>query len=133
MNGRIMGQVLPHEITWDANPLGELEWTHFLNRHHFLRSMVQEFVKSGDKRVVERLADVVADWIRKCPVPIGSNGGAGPTWETLTAAWRLREWLWIVGTMWPSRSFPEEVKELMLRSVWEHAQSLMDHQGHPNN
>lgn len=133
MNGRIMGQVFPREITWDANPLGELEWTHFLNRHHFLRSMVQEFVKSGDKHVVERLAEVVADWIRKCPVPIGSNGGAGPTWETLTAAWRLREWFWIIGTMWSSRSFPEEVKELMLRSVWEHAQSLMDHQGHPNN
>ncbi len=133
MNGRIMGQTLPHEITWDANPLGELEWTHFLNRHHFLRSLVREFVKSGDKNVLERSAEVVADWIRKCPVPIGSNGGAGPTWETLTAAWRLREWFWIMGTMWPARTFPEEVKELMLRSVWEHAQSLMDHQGHPNN
>jgi hypothetical protein len=133
MNGRIMGQVFPHEITWDANPLGELEWTHFLNRHHFLRSLVQEFIKSGNKQAVERLTEVMANWIRKCPVPVGSNGGAGPTWETLTTAWRLREWFWIVGIMWPSNSFPEEIKELMLRSIWEHAQSLMDHQGHPNN
>ncbi len=133
INGRIMGQNIPQDLPWNANPLGELEWTHFLNRHHFLRSMILEFVGTGNESIVERLAEIVADWVRKCPVPIDSNGGAGPTWETLTTAWRLREWLWIRGALWPSSAFPEEVKELMLRSIWEHAQSLMDHQGHPNN
>ncbi|MGC8603736.1 MAG: heparinase II/III family protein, partial [Desulfomonilaceae bacterium] len=133
ISGRIMGQNLPENIPWNANPVGELEWTHFLNRHHFVRSMILEFLKTGKKFVVERVASIVSDWILKCPVPVGSNGGAGPTWESLTVAWRLREWFWITGIMWPNPWFPNTVKNLMLRSIWEHAQSLMDHQGHPNN
>ncbi|MFH0997131.1 MAG: heparinase II/III family protein [Pseudomonadota bacterium] len=34
---------------------------------------------------------------------------------------------------WPLASFRKTVKEMMLRSFWEHAHHLMDHQGHPNN
>lgn len=133
MRGRIMGQNLPQDIPWDANPLGELEWTHFLNRHHFLRTLIQEFVKTGNASIVQRISAIVETWIRQCPVPVDSNGGAGPTWETLTIAWRLREWLWIMGILWQSQVFSDEMKILTLRSIWEHAQSLVDHQGHLNN
>lgn len=133
MTGRIMGQNLPQDIPWDANPLGELEWTHFLNRHHFLRTLIQEFVKTADESIVQKITAIIYQWIRKCPAPVDSNGGAGPTWETLTIAWRLREWLWIKGVLWERQVFPVELKFLMLSSIWEHAQSLVDHQGHPNN
>ncbi|MFA6221373.1 MAG: heparinase II/III family protein [Desulfomonilaceae bacterium] len=133
LNGKIMGQSLPSGIPWHANPTGELEWPHFLNRHHFLRTLIQDYVTTGNKSSMQMVLNVLEDWIQNCPVPINSNGGAGPTWETLTVAWRLREWFWVKGILWNAESFPKAVKSLMLRSVWEHARSLMDHQGHPNN
>jgi hypothetical protein len=133
LNGKIMGQYLPSAIPWHDNLTGELEWSHFLNRHHFLRTLIQDYAKTENESSMQMVLNVLKDWIHKCPVPINSNGGAGPTWETLTVAWRLREWFWIRGILWDTESFPESVKSLMLRSVWEHARSLMDHQGHPNN
>ncbi|MFH0959623.1 MAG: heparinase II/III family protein [Pseudomonadota bacterium] len=133
MNGKIMGQNVSETIQWTANPLGELEWTHFLNRHHFLRPLILEYAQTQDRTFAEKVSSVVTSWIEKCPTPLDSNGGAGPTWETLTVAWRLREWFWIKGVMWSTGHFSHDTVNLMLRSVWEHARSLMDHQGHPNN
>jgi hypothetical protein len=133
LRGRIMGRQLSCPISWNESPFGLLEWTHFLNRHHFLRNVVQALAETGDVRYVAYLDETVCDWISSNPVPVNSNGGAGPWWETLSTAWRLWEWLWIKGIAWPHASFRNTAKELMLRSFWEHAHHLMDHQGHPNN
>ena len=133
LTGRIMGHGMGLPIPWDANPLGMLEWTHFLNRHHFLRQLVQAIVRTNEPKYVVALDTIVEHWIQSNPVPIDSNGGAGPSWETLSAAWRLREWLWIVGTAWSHKTFRLQTKIAMLSSIWEHARSLMDHKGHPNN
>ncbi len=132
-HGLIMGQRMPLLIPWDLDPYESHEWSHFLHRHHFLREAVR--AASDNKRsdyltFVER---TIEDWILKHPVPVDSNGGAGPSWETLTAAWRLREWLWAAGCLWSYEAFREPVKLLMLRSVWEHCRHLTDHKGHPNN
>jgi hypothetical protein len=133
LRGRIMGQVVSHPIQWNTNPSGVLEWHHFLHRHHFIRDLVRSLAETGDERYAVRVDEVIRSWIRSCPVPLGSNGGAGPSWETLSAAWRLREWLWVAGTAWSHPAFRSSTKELMLCSIWEHARSLMDHRGHPNN
>jgi hypothetical protein len=131
--GHIMGQGVPKPISWDFNPLGAQEWTHFLNRHHFLRELVVAFARTGEPRYAEELDRLISSWIVANPVPLESNGGAGPAWETLSTAWRLREWLWVAGVVWPSGSFSGKTRDLMLRSLWEHARSLTDHRGHPGN
>ncbi len=133
LRGRIMGQRLPDPIPWDADPHGILEWTHFLNRHHFMGAPVRAFAQTNDEAYAEFLDRAIRSWITSNPVPLDSNGGAGPAWETLSAAWRLREWLRVIGIAWPCGSFNVGTKRLMLCSVWEHARSLMDHRGHPNN
>jgi len=133
LSGRIMGQTLGRPIPWTANPLGEQEWTHFLNRHHFMRVLVQAYVETGDERYASGLDAMVSSWIQQNSVPLESNGGAGPAWETLSAAWRLREWLWIAGIAWPGPLFRPSTRMAMLCSIWEHARHLMDHRGHPNN
>jgi hypothetical protein len=133
LSGNIMGQRLGREIQWDANPPGFLEWTHFLNRCHFMRELVLAYVRTGEDRYVGELDRVISSWIKQNPVPIGSNGGAGAAWETLSVAWRLREWLFVVEHVWKSDALRESTKKDMLRSIWEHAASLMDHKGHPNN
>jgi Heparinase II/III N-terminus/Heparinase II/III-like protein len=133
LRGRIMGQNLGRDIQWDANPLGFPEWTHFLNRCHFMRELVLAFVRTRESQYAAELDRLISRWIRQNPVPVGSNGGAGPAWETLSAAWRLREWLFVTEHAWQSEAFSESTKTEMLRSIWEHATSLMDHKGHPNN
>lgn len=133
LNGHIMGQVLPVPLQWDANPLGVQEWTHFLNRHHFMRELTISLVQTGEERYAKALDQLISSWITENPPPVDSNGGAGPGWETLSVAWRLREWLWVWGIGWDYLGFSQETRLLMLRSIWEHAQTLMDHRGHPNN
>ncbi|MBM3303405.1 MAG: hypothetical protein FJY85_26090, partial [Deltaproteobacteria bacterium] len=132
-DGIIMGQRIGHPVPWDAKPMEVQEWSHFLHRHHFTRELVKALAETGEDRHAEALDRIVMSWIRANPVPVDSNGGAGPSWETLSAAWRLREWLWIIGIGWAHRGFRRETKVEMLCSVWEHARSLMDHRGHPNN
>jgi hypothetical protein len=133
LTGKIMGQNVGNPIRWNSNPLGELEWTHFLHRHHFLKELLQELCNTRNENYAEALDRIIAAWIHDNPVPLDSNGGAGPSWETLSVAWRLREWLWVRGIAWSFTSFSRETRLLMLRSIWEHARSLMDHKGHPNN
>ena len=133
LEGKIMGRRLPDPIEWGANPQGMHEWTHFLNRHHFMRELVIGLIERGDDRYARKLDEFLSGWISGNPVPIDSNGGAGSSWETLTAAWRLREWLWVASMACPHRGFRDETRGAMLSSIWEHAQSFLDHNGHPNN
>jgi hypothetical protein len=134
LRGEIMGFHLGcPSIDWTANPEGSLEWAHFLHRHHFLRSLVIGYAETENQAYSQALENIITDWIISNPVPIDSNGGAGPCWETLSVAWRLREWLWVAGVTETFHLFRPEARELILRSIWEHAQSLVDHHGHPNN
>ncbi len=133
LRGRIMGRSVDYPLAWGDCPSVVLEWCHFLNRHHFMRQLLIAFVQTRCERYIGELGRVISSWIDSNSAPVGSNGGAGPSWETLTVAWRLREWLWVAGIAWPVEAFQKSVKLDMLRSIWEHARSLMDHRGHPNN
>ncbi len=133
LNGIIMGQAITGKIDWSYTPNEAHEWTHFLNRHHFLRPVVIKFATENCDRCFKYLEEILQDWIVSNPVPLDSNGGAGPSWETLTVAWRLREWFWIAGLLSEDNHFSNYTVQLILCSVWEHARSLMNHKGHPNN
>ena len=111
-----------------------LEWNHFFHRHHFMKGLLRAFLDSGDEIYIETIDRLIKSWIINNPVPLNSNGGAGPSWETLSVGWRLREWMWIAGIGWKSEAFFRgETKILMVRAIWEHCRSLMDYKGHPNN
>jgi len=126
--GRIMGHDLGLPPDWEADPQGELEWRHFLHRHHFLRPLLRA---GGDRS--GQVAAILSDWIGRHPAPLDSDGGAGPSFETLSVAWRLREWIYALAAVWNRPAFPPAAKGLILRSVWEQARHLRDHLGHPGN
>jgi len=128
LQGRIMGCVVGLPPDWEADPHGELEWRHFLHRHHFLRPLLRTVPLPA-----RTLGLILEDWIRRNPVPVGSDGGAGPAWETLSAAWRLREWCFVAAAVWNHPDFGDDARQLLLRSIWEHARHLLDHRGHPGN
>ena len=126
--GWIMGHDVGLPPDWAADPEGELEWRHFLHRHHFLRVLIQDPAPS-----VRAATMVLLDWIDRNPAPVDSDGGAGPAWETLSTAWRLREWMHLLAAIWNDPECDEAAQRLILRSVWEHARHLRDHLGHPGN
>lgn len=133
LQGYIMGQRLDNNFPWDIDPLGRQEWRHFLHRHHFLRALLVAISETGGSCYGNVLRSIISSWVRANPVPLESDGGSGPSWETLSAAWRLREWFWVCGVAWVESGFDPSTRLDMLRSIWEHARSLSDHQGHPNN
>ena len=133
LDGYIMGQKLGLPFSWNGKPVAELEWEHFLHRHHFMRTLIRFYADTGSVEAAEWINIAIRHWIRSFPVPLDSNGGASPTWETLSVAWRIREWLWILGIVWESPRLEAETRTAMLASFWESAQSLMNHKGHPNN
>ncbi len=129
--GQVLGERIGWPWDWEADPRQALEWRHFLHRHHDLRTLAQAWAESGRREHLRGLRRLLRDWIHKHPVPAPGNGGAGPAWETLSAAWRVLEWLWIRELAWGDLG--PELRGLMRRSLWEHARHLVDHQGHPNN
>lgn len=133
LSGRVMGQDTGYPFDWKIDPDGLLEWRHFLHRHHFFRPLVRALAQDGKRIHADALTERITTWITTNPVPVGSNGGASPAWETLSVAFRLREWLWAASVLWDHPSLGPSGQRLILRSLWEHARHLMDHRGHPNN
>lgn len=132
MRGEIMGRPVGFPPDWRCGGAPH-QWLHLLHRHHFLRPLAREFARRPVPGLARAAALAVEDWIRRHPAPLDSCGGAGPAWETLSTAWRLREWLGLGAVMWSSPAFGDRTRSLMLRSIWEHARHLMDHRGHPTN
>ncbi len=129
LDGMIMGRRTGCPPQWNGLPDHPHQWLHLLHRQHFLRPLVREFARTRRPALARTVALVITDWIKNNPVPLASGGGAGPAWETLSAAWRLREWLTVMAVMKPIPKF----ESIMLSSVWEHARHLMDHRGHATN
>lgn len=131
--GIMTGKQKPTADFWKQNPCASFEWSHFFHRHHFMKTLLKISNGKNHQMDIEILDRLIKDWIIHHPIPLNSNGGAGPAWETLSAAWRVREWLWVVGIAWKNPSFSRQTAVFMLRSLWEHCRHLMDYQGHPNN
>jgi len=133
LDGCIMGQRMSLPYSWDGKPVAEMEWEHFLHRHHVIRTLVRHFADTGSVEAAQWINGAIRSWISSFPAPLEANGGASPAWETLSVAWRIREWLWTLGLMWKSPVLEVDTRIAMLASLWESAQSLMHHKGHPNN
>ncbi len=133
LDGCIMGKKLLLPFSWDTRAVTELEWEHFLHRYHFMRQLIRHIADTGSVEAVKWIDSAIRCWVSEFPVPLDANGGASPAWETLSVAWRIREWLWILGIVWKCPVFKADTRILMMASFWESAQSLMQHKGHPNN
>ncbi|MFH1057521.1 MAG: heparinase II/III family protein [Pseudomonadota bacterium] len=133
LQGRIMGREVGFPPAWSGAGAGGQQWLHFLHRHHFLRPLALEYARTRDNALAAAVALAIRDWIVRHPAPLNSGGGSSPAWETLSAAWRLREWLGVIPALWSSRAIDDCPRSLILSSAWEHARHLRDHQGHPTN
>ena len=132
LDGLVMGRKIGFPPDW-TGPAGDgFEHRHHLHRHHFLHPLTR-LVLAGDQDSAEKIKCVITSWIMAHPVPYESNGGAAGPWQTLGAAWRLRNWLPALAAIFDCGACDEDFQSLALRSVWEHASHLLGNQGHPCN
>ena len=66
---RLVGQDLPEDIDWQANPHGDPEWKFCLNRHEFLTELGRAYWFTGDEKYTRAHQRILKDWIKKNPLP----------------------------------------------------------------
>lgn len=122
---------------WESVPRGPgggLDWEHrgergdkerawMLNRHEFILYLALAWQESGDERFREKGNALLADWIQANPYP--NRLTFSPQWRALEVARRINNTWLHVATM---PDFLEaETRTLMLSSLPDHADSLMEH------
>ena len=123
----INGQQLSEELDWRANPIGYLEWMHAFNRHGFFHTLLEAYCATGTEKYAEKLDELVHSWIRANPVPLRNNGGGDPAWETLSTAVRVYgSWLRVFFGLQESPRLRDETRIMMLKSLYAHAEHLME-------
>ncbi|MGD0518779.1 MAG: alginate lyase family protein, partial [Thermoguttaceae bacterium] len=66
---RLVGQDLPEDIDWQANPHGDPEWKFCLNRHEYLTELGRAYWYTGDEKYTKAHQRILTDWIKKNPPP----------------------------------------------------------------
>lgn len=44
-----------------------------VNRHHWWVTLAQAYAVTSDSRYLDRLGSLIADWLQRCPYPLGAN------------------------------------------------------------
>lgn len=111
-------------IDWCYNPIGSREWILRLNRHQWWPLLGSAYGKSGDERYANAFVNQLVNWILNNPPPIKREENS-PTWRLMEVALRLRvSWIPCFGLFYHSPEFKDDIKILMLRSIYDHARFL---------
>lgn len=119
-------------IDWHhQGPRDDKEWAWFLNRHRYLLDLLVAWKETADPAYLERLHDLLRDWLESEPWPRRLTFSA--SWRALETARRILE-------VWPSlfyqleeiaaispEAFPaewEETRVLFLVSLLDHGENL---------
>lgn len=120
-------------INWAKNPTSTKEWLLKLNRHAWWPLWGAAYRLTGDEKYARAFVKQLVDWINQHPLP--------PQKCEHVSAWRLMEvglrmrisWIPSFGCFFPATSFTDEVKMIMLRSIFDHAQFLFNFRTNRNH
>src|SRR5207237_8589760 len=77
----------PAHPDWIADPVGDVEWPHSLNRFRkFARCLSRASLYTADRRYANRLLDLMDDWIHANP------RGRPIAWSSMEISVRTLEW-----------------------------------------
>jgi hypothetical protein len=68
-SNRLVGQDLPKDIDWQADPHGDPEWKYCLHRHEYLTELGRAYWYTGNEKYTQAFKRLLSDWIRKNPMP----------------------------------------------------------------
>jgi len=115
--------VLPAEIDWGANPLGDKNWAMLLHRLSFVVSLWDAYVLTGDRRFGKRALDVILSWIANNPQ---QDPPSKLSWYDMAVAHRARQFCRIWPELRKSEFCDGELLRAFLPSVYEHGARLAD-------
>ncbi|WP_269540051.1 alginate lyase family protein [Cerasicoccus fimbriatus] len=115
------------QLDWeDRGPRDSPEWSWWVNRMGYLVPVTAMWEASGDRRYAQFANAVIADWVRANPYPGGRSFSAA--WRPLEVARRIdRAWLYAFFRLSESTDFSPETRLLMLSSIPDHADALMNY------
>ncbi|HVM61338.1 MAG TPA: alginate lyase family protein [Verrucomicrobiae bacterium] len=65
----ILGQKLPQDIDWQADPHHDPEWKYCLHRHEYLTELGRAYWYTGNEKYTLAFKRLLTDWIKKNPMP----------------------------------------------------------------
>jgi hypothetical protein len=117
--------VLPKMIDWDANPVGDVEWTCTLNQHYFWLYLGRAYWETYDEKYAEDFVQQLRGWLDAYPTLECLNAKYG--WRSaLRAAARMSVWFDVFCYFSDSPSFTIPDKISMLHSIAQHAEYLIN-------
>lgn len=112
-------------IDWRHNPTADprARWTRELHRHRWWAVLAKAYQRTGDERYASEWVDVMCDWIRGNPPPPHKREG-DVAWTLMGVGMRCLIWPSAFSIFYGARSFTDDAKLLMLRSLFDHGQFL---------
>jgi len=107
-------------------PQNDQEWAWFFNRHRILRIWYASWLRTQNPEYSDAIEVLLKDWIQDNPAPAYLS--LSSTWRALEAARRIDgPWLEIFFRLHGDMALSQELRLMMLNSVWEHGHYLREH------
>ncbi len=107
-------------------PRDDPEWAWWINRMGYLIPVTAMWEQTGDRRYAEFVSKNLADWVRANPYP--GKRSFSSAWRPLEVARRIdRSWLYAFTRLQDSPDFSPEARLLLLSSVPDHADALLNY------
>lgn len=113
-------------LDWSyTGPADDIEWAWGLNRHSFLLTLLNTYLKSGNPKYARAIDRYVKDWvISSLPYPGVKSRTA--MWRGLEVSFRVKRWAEVFYGLMESEEFSPATRLLLLSSIPEHAHYLRE-------
>lgn len=120
-------------LDWeDGGPRDDPEWAWWINRMGYLARAASLWEATGNPRYPTFASEQLIDWVRANPYPGGRTFSA--QWRPLEVARRIdTSWLEVFIRMKDSPELTPEARLLLLSSVPDHADALLNHPSFSGN
>ena len=113
--------VFPDVIDWLHQPGDDSEWVFAFNRMRFWICLGQAYACTKNEKYAKAFASQLCDWVARVK---RTDPGCAKAWRSIEAGLRMEYWTKAMQYFLDSPSITEEVIDVFLCSVAEHAQFL---------
>ncbi len=113
--------VFENAIDWLFQPGDDSEWIFAFNRMRFWICLGQAYALTGKEKYAQAFASQLCDWVHSVK---RSNPAHAKAWRSIEAGLRMEYWAKAMQYFRDSESITEEVIDIYLSSIQEHAEFL---------